>query len=102
MAKERSLFIAVMVLQVVFVCSVFGATNRDVCPSGCAYSTIEEALAAAEDGDTVRVAQGLYYENLSIRNPITVTIQGGWDATFASRSSDPSLTILDSHVSFLT
>ncbi len=95
MAKGKSFFIGVLVLQGLLVSSVFGATNRDVCLSGCAYSSIQAALNAAEDGDTLRVAQGLYYENLSINNPITVTIQGGWDATFSSRSSDPSLTIVD-------
>ncbi len=85
-----------MLFGALFFSHAFGAANRDVCESGCAYSTIQAALDAAENTDTIRVAQGIYYENdIVVTNPLTVTIQGGWDTSFASRSSDPSLTIVD-------
>ena len=36
------------------------ADDLDVCLSGCPYTTIQDAVYAAEDGDTVRVAAGIY------------------------------------------
>jgi hypothetical protein len=36
------------------------ADNLDVCLSGCSYTTIQDAISAAEDGDTIRVAAGVY------------------------------------------
>ena len=96
MADLKKSIIPAVVFGVLFFSHAFGATNRDVCESGCAYSTIKAALNAAEDTDTVRVAQGLYFENfLRIEDSITVTIQGGWDTGFTSRSTDPSLTVID-------
>jgi len=96
MAKlKRSITLATL-FGVLLFSHAFGATNRDVCESGCTFSSIQAALDAAEDGDTVRVAQGLYFENdIRIDDPITVTIQGGWNTSFTSRSSDPRLTIID-------
>ena len=34
------------------------AATLTVCPSGCQYTTIADALAAAADGDTIQVAAG--------------------------------------------
>jgi pectin methylesterase-like acyl-CoA thioesterase len=65
--------------------------NRDVCTSGCPYSSLQEAINAADDGDTIRVAQGRYFENIVINNPITLTILGGWSQDFLTRSNDPPL-----------
>jgi len=48
---------------------------------GC-YSTISAALAAAQDGDTIRVVAGTYVEYVTIDK--TVTLQGGWNATFTA------------------
>ncbi len=50
-----------------------------VCPppgTGCDYTIIQTAVNNASAGDTIRVAQGIYIENLSIALPITLT--GGY------------------------
>jgi hypothetical protein len=51
------------------------------------YTTISAALAAAHVGDTIQVAAGTYIEYVVITQ--TVTVQGGWNATFTAR--DPSI-----------
>ena len=34
------------------------AATLEVCPIGCPYSTIQQALAAAANGDTISIAPG--------------------------------------------
>ncbi len=53
---------------------------------GC-QATITLALAAAQTGDTIRVAQGTYEEFVFIDQ--TVVLEGGWDTAFAAR--DPAV-----------
>ena len=50
--------------------------THTVCPSGCDYSTIANALAAANNGDLIDIAFGDYTESNLIINK-DVTIQGG-------------------------
>jgi len=94
MRANRSILLAV-VFNLFFFSVTFGATNRDVCEMGCPYSSIQAAVNGAQNTDTVRVAQGLYFENVTITDPVTLTIQGGWDQTFTTRSSDPTLTVVN-------
>jgi hypothetical protein len=53
------------------------------------YSTIGAALAAAQNGDTIRVAAGTYIEYVTINK--TVVLQGGWNSTFTAR--DPAANV---------
>ena len=46
----------------------------------CAYSTIQQAIHAAVDGDTVQAAEGVYFENLNVSSK-DITIAGGYDST---------------------
>ncbi|MEE8391131.1 MAG: S8 family serine peptidase [Anaerolineae bacterium] len=46
----------------------------------CAYGTIQQAVNAASDGDTVRVAAGVYFENVNISGK-DITIGGDYDST---------------------
>ncbi|SNB45595.1 M6 family metalloprotease domain-containing protein [Geobacter sp. DSM 9736] len=50
------------------------------------YATFSEAYAAAGDGETVLVREGELAENISFGRTITVTIQGGYDASFVVRT----------------
>jgi uncharacterized repeat protein (TIGR01451 family) len=56
-----------------------------VCPSGCAYDNVQEAVDAANEGDVIKVAEGTY-TGVSEREGVTqtvylsktLTIQGGY------------------------
>jgi len=67
-----------------------------VSASGCGgltpcYSTIQAALNVAADGSVIKVAQGTYNEAPTKSTTGTVTISGGWDSTFTSRTGISSM-----------
>ena len=49
-----------------------------VCPDGCAHSSITDALAAAEDGDTVLVRAGTYREGPLVVDKRVSLVGDGW------------------------
>jgi parallel beta-helix repeat protein len=55
---------------------------------GTDYTTIQAAVNAATSGQTVQVARGTCYENVSIAK--SVTLEGGWDIGFTARDADPA------------
>src|SRR5579863_3498561 len=52
------------------------ASTLQVCPSGCTYSQIAPAVAAAQSGDTVTVAAGTYQGGFTIGVSLTLTGAG--------------------------
>ncbi len=59
---------------------------------GC-YSSIQAAVNAAGNGDTIRVAQGVYAEAVVVAK--SVTLEGGWNAAFSARDWDAFVTTID-------
>jgi uncharacterized repeat protein (TIGR01451 family) len=72
--------------------SVGAQSTLDVCP-GCTYEGIQEAIDAADPGDTIRVAQGVYTENLAITK--SLTLLGGFDSTGWARDLELYETTID-------
>ncbi len=52
------------------------ASTLQVCPSGCTYSQIAPAIAAARSGDTVTVAEGTYQGGFTISVSLTLAGSG--------------------------
>jgi len=44
--------------------SIAQGATRDVCKSGCAFTSIQIAIDGASSGDTVRVHDGIYVESI--------------------------------------
>lgn len=77
-----------------------GAALFTVGPEGT-HATIQAAVNAAlgQDGShEIRVRTGIYFERVNIGNTISgksVTLTGGWDASFGARDPNPALTVVD-------
>jgi len=56
------------------------------------YPTIQQAIDAAQEGDIIQVAEGIYKELIIINK--WVTLQGGWNEEFSKRDASKYKTIL--------
>ncbi len=70
------------------------AETLDVCSSGCTYSTINNALEASNEGDTIRIAAGKYSESGLYVADKKINIEGGWNPDFTGRNNNPSSTVI--------
>lgn len=66
------------------------ASTLDVCASGCSFSDIPSALAAAATGDTIVVRPGVYVGAVTVSKSVTLCSGSG-----AACKPDASKTILD-------
>ena len=57
-----------------------------VCESGCEYTSIQDAITTASDGDVIQVGSGTFYESNINPDGKAITIQGtrNWDGTLAT------------------
>ncbi|PWB53684.1 MAG: hypothetical protein C3F06_06095 [Candidatus Methanoperedenaceae archaeon] len=64
--------IAVGIIVVVLFIGIANAADFVVCKKECEYSSIQEAIDASRNGDTVLVEGGTYYENVNVNKKITL------------------------------
>src|SRR5205823_10157936 len=83
--------IAGLTLALAGTASARAAATITVCPSGCAFSQIAPALAAANNGDTISIAPGTYKGGVTI--DVSVTIAGAGPGRTIISGGGPVLTI---------
>jgi hypothetical protein len=67
------------------------AATLTVCPKGCAYSQVADAVAAAKSGDTIQVAAGTYRGGFSIG--VSAKIVGAGAGSTVISGGGPVITI---------
>ena len=83
---------AFVALYLAMMASATPASANTLCTSS--YASIQLAINAAGDGDTVQVVYGTHHENLNITADIT--LEGGWNKGCGVRThTDPQYTIID-------
>ncbi len=55
------------------------------------YSALQTAYAAASEGEIIKLWATAYNESLDCSRPVTVTLQGGYDSSYAGIIGDPVL-----------
>jgi hypothetical protein len=67
------------------------ATTLTVCPSGCAFTQVAAAVAAASDGDTISIAPGTYSGGFTI--DVSIKLAGAGPGRTTISGGGPVLTI---------
>jgi len=55
------------------------------------YSSIQEAINSSDLGATIKIAQGIYDEDLVLGTSKNLVLSGGWDSTFTTQSSSSTV-----------
>ncbi len=105
--KKLGILLSYLLSTIFFMANIGEACEFvDVC-SNCAYTTIQDAVNYVECADnnynyTIRIAEGTYYENISITKCSSsatgaknITIEGGWNESFTVHDSQQHNTIVD-------
>src|SRR5947207_9890842 len=83
--------IAGLTLALAGTASARAAATVTVCPSGCAFSQIAPALAAAKNGDTISIGAGTYDGGLTVDKSVKLVGVGSGRTTISG--GGPVLTI---------
>jgi nitrous oxidase accessory protein len=75
-----SIFFVLLAL-LAFVSNACAANTYTVCSSGCNYTSIQAAVNAASDGDTIIVRDGTYTENINVDKRLTIRSENGSSKT---------------------
>jgi hypothetical protein len=89
---KRMFWVCLLVFGFILNWSMVSAADVYVESSGSCggktpcYSTIQAAINAANSGDTIKLAQGIYAETFVLSSGKQLITQGGWDAEFKNQT----------------
>ena len=81
-AGGQDAFVTKLSVSTLYVSISGNCGDKDPC-----YDSIQKAIDAANTGAVILIAQGTYDESLVLNESKSLTLQGGWDTTFTTRSS---------------
>ena len=90
-AGRLGLFVFVVAALLLIAVGRASAATLNVCPSGCPYAQLAPALAAAKDGDTIKIAPGTYAGGVTI--DVSVKLVGAGAGQTVISGGGPVLTI---------
>jgi hypothetical protein len=90
-AGRLGLFVFVVAALLLVGVGRASAATLNVCPSGCPYTQLAPALAAAKDGDTIKIAPGTYAGGVTI--DVSVKLVGAGAGQTVISGGGPVLTI---------
>ncbi len=64
--------LGIALLFCIVLCTPASAETYTVCPSGCNFTSIQEAINFASDGDTIEVMSGTYNEAIVVNRSVTL------------------------------
>lgn len=67
-----------------------------VCPSGCEYTSIQDAINAASPGDTIRIGPGIYEENLVIHKGLILRGAGRDESVIKGKKEGKPVILIES------
>jgi parallel beta-helix repeat protein len=70
----------------------------DICPSGCRYNNIQQAINASSSGTTLRIGAGTYNEAITLRSGVSLTGAGAGSTVLSGSGSQPVISVTDSHI----
>jgi len=79
-------YVTVYTAGVVYIAPDGTCSDHNPC-----YKTIQEGINAAADKATIKITEGDYNEALTLGEPKDLKLEGGWDASFTTQTSNSGI-----------
>ncbi len=94
-----SLLVAFVFLLALLPQSALGQEEAiDICPSGCRYNNIQQAINASSSGTTLRIGAGTFTESITLRPGVSLVGAGASSTILKGNGSQPVVTASDCNI----
>jgi nitrous oxidase accessory protein NosD len=81
MDKRKSCIVAIVAFSLIMAFTALPSVQASIIYVPDNYATIQDAVNAADPGDTIIVRDGAYYENIEVDKRLTIRSEHGADST---------------------